>query len=119
MFDAADPDPDYEFVWPRELFKAEVTALLRLPSASWPADAELLFDEAFAGSAPQDDLATVSSTDVPDGFLVREALAGGDDEKFRGFLRYLVAGSGGVFQRGLPVPQARTAIVDRSRLAAH
>lgn len=65
MFDAADPDPDYEFVWPRELFKDEVTALLRLPSASWPADAELLLDEAFAGIAPQDDLATVSWTARP------------------------------------------------------
>ena len=69
MFDAADPDPDYEFVWPRELFKDEVAAPLRLPNSIWSADAELLLEEAFAGSAPKDDLQTVSWQDLPSGLV--------------------------------------------------
>ena len=50
MFDPADPDPDYELVWPRELFRSEVTALgQRMIEPDYAADAELLLEEAFAG----------------------------------------------------------------------
>ena len=57
MFDPADPDPDYELAWPRELFRSEAVALeRRMIEPDYAADAELLLEEAFAGRSPVDDL---------------------------------------------------------------
>lgn len=56
MFDPADPDPDYELVWPRELFRSEAAVLGRqLLEPDYVPQIELLLEEAFAGRSPVDD----------------------------------------------------------------
>lgn len=68
-----------------------MAALLRLPNSIWSSDAELLLEEAFAGSAPKDDLQTVSWQDLPSGLVDLWAAATMENnESFRGFLQHLV-----------------------------
>lgn len=70
MFDAADPSPQYELDWPRELFAAEATALLEDPSnPRWLEDAELLLEEAFTSNAPKEYLRTAKSYELPPDLL--------------------------------------------------
>ena len=92
-------------MWPRELFKAEVAALLRLPNSIWPADAELLLEETFAGSTPKDDLQTVSWQDLPSGLVDLWAAATlENDESVRGFLQHLVNSADVLTERSVPRP---------------
>lgn len=65
MFNAADPGPDYELAWPRELFAAEANAVLASRNHGWRDNAEVLLREAFAGDTPAEDLRTVRWSDIP------------------------------------------------------
>ena len=90
MFDATDPSPQYELAWPRELFVAEATALLNdLSNPRWREDAELLLEEAFAGSAPKDDLRTAKWYDLPPE-LFKYPSGASAAEVVRAFLTHLV-----------------------------
>jgi len=55
VFDPARPDPEYTLAWPRQLFAAEASALVKLVRPA--PDVELLLEEAFAGSLPREDFA--------------------------------------------------------------
>ena len=83
MFYAADPGPDYELAWPRDLFVSEATALLASRSRGWISGwikaAELLLREAFAGYTPAEDLWTVRWSDIPPELLNAEDSPDGDD----------------------------------------
>jgi hypothetical protein len=90
MFDAADPSPEYELDWPRELFVAEATALLAdLSNPTWLEDAELLLEEAFTGSVPKEDFRAAQWHDLPTD-LFKNAPAAGAAEVARAFLTHLV-----------------------------
>jgi len=90
MFDATDPSPEYELDWPRELFVAEATALLAdLSNPRWLEDAELLLEEAFAGSVPEEDLRTAQWHDLPTD-LFEYAPAAGAAEVARAFVAHVV-----------------------------
>ena len=90
MFDASDPSPQYELDWPRELFVAEARALLEdVSNPSWLEDAGLLLEEAFAGSAPKDDLRTAHWYDVPPE-LFKYPPGASAAEVARAFLTHLV-----------------------------
>lgn len=105
VFDVADPDPDYEFLWPRALFKSEVAAALRLSDFIWPDDAELLLEEAFAGNAPVEDLRTVTFRDVPSGSIDLSKVTLKDrDEEFRAFLNHLANSADALPERSIPRP---------------
>ena len=69
MFDPADPSPQYELAWPRELFVAEATALPEPSHPHWLEDAELLLEEAFILNAPKDELRTTQWYELPPGLL--------------------------------------------------
>lgn len=75
MFDAADPSPQYELAWPRELFVAEATALPEPSDPNWLEDAELLLEEAFIFHAPKDDLRTTRWYELPPGLLKERSSA--------------------------------------------
>ena len=89
MFDAADPSPEYELAWPRDLFVTEATALLEPSNPTWLEDVELLLEEAFTGTAPKDDLRTAKWYELPPG-LFKNAPAAGAPEVARAFVAHLV-----------------------------
>jgi len=89
MFDAADPSPEYELAWPRDLFVAEATALLEPSNPTWLEDAELLLEEVFTGTAPKDDLRTAKWHELPPG-LFKNPPAAGATEVARAFVAHLV-----------------------------
>ena len=90
MFDDADPSPEYELAWPRELFLAEATALLLEPSnPTWLEDAELLLEEAFIGNAPKGDLRTTKWYDLPSE-LFKDPSSASPKEVARAFVVHLV-----------------------------
>ncbi|WJZ68462.1 hypothetical protein [Kocuria rosea] len=49
-------DPEYELVWPREIFKAELGSLLAHPKQVGTEEFVFLLEEAFAGGTPAADL---------------------------------------------------------------
>jgi hypothetical protein len=55
VFDPKDPGLDYELAWPREVFRDEATALLRMSGDHWPSMVEWFLREAFASDVPADD----------------------------------------------------------------
>jgi hypothetical protein len=61
MFDPRDPGPDYQLVWPPELFQTEARALLDCSRFS-TTDAEFLLEEAFAGEGPRTDLTSAPTS---------------------------------------------------------
>ena len=69
MFDPADPSPQYELAWPRELFVAEATALPEPSHPYWREDAELLLEEAFIHNTPKDELGATKWYELPLGLL--------------------------------------------------
>lgn len=60
MLDLDNISPDYELVWPHQIFAAEATAISSLPGAI-SEHGDLLLQEAFAGSEPRDDFNVVSA----------------------------------------------------------
>jgi hypothetical protein len=98
MFDAADPGPDYELAWPREVFRAEAAAVLQLHGTPWTDDAELLLEEAFASSVPKDDLRGASREDLPSG-LVDGPWSASSNQVSRGFLAKLANCSDALIER--------------------
>ena len=96
MFNPADPGPDYELVWPRDLFAAEAAAvlLLRLRYEQWVDDAELLLEEAFTRRVPAQDLRNASIADLPRGgltvLMAFSTVSKDRTEVQRGFLQHLI-----------------------------
>lgn len=61
-------DPEYELVWPRDIFRTEASNLLARHGTVTTEDYALLLEEAFAGSTPADDLRATSSQYEETGF---------------------------------------------------
>jgi hypothetical protein len=83
VLDADDPGPDFELLWPSELFRAEAAALLRLPApvtGSWSDLAELLLREAFAGEVAAEGLRAASWSDLPQLITAELTVAAGAAE---------------------------------------
>jgi len=89
MFDPADPSPQYELAWPRELFVAEATALPEPSHPNWLEDAELLLEEAFILNAPKDDLRTTQWYELPPGVL-KNGSSASPRKVARAFVAHLV-----------------------------
>ena len=89
MFDAADPSPQYELGWPRELFMAEATALPEPSHPNWLEDAELLLEEAFIYNTPKADLRTTQWYEVPLG-LLKDQSSASPQQVARAFVAHLV-----------------------------
>jgi len=89
MFDAADPSPQYELAWPRELFMAEAAALPEPSHPNWLEDAELLLEEAFIFNAPKDDLRTTQWYELPPG-LLKDRSSASPQKVARAFVAHLV-----------------------------
>lgn len=88
VFDAHDPGPDYQLIWPADLFRAEAAALLDRANSLLTDDVELLLEEAFAGETPRTDLATVTWPGMP--HLTNPwGGPGGKDSHARAFLAHL------------------------------
>jgi hypothetical protein len=105
MLNIDDPGLDYELAWPCALFVDEATAVLRLPSTTWTDDAELLLEEAFAGTEPKDDLRRVTWKDLPVGVVDLWAAARiGGDAAARGLLTHLVSTADILPERCEPSP---------------
>jgi hypothetical protein len=91
VFDARDPGPDYQLVWPASLFRTEATALADRADRFSTADAELLLEEAFAGEAPRSELTTATWPDMPARPASPWGGTGGGDQRARQFLTHLAA----------------------------
>lgn len=66
MFDPTDISPDYALVWPRDVFRRELSALLLddQGAAGLQERLALLFEEAFIGQEPHDDVAAAKAIPV-------------------------------------------------------
>jgi len=56
VFDPRDPDPDYQLVWPADLFRREAEDILSRPPVAFMPTLSLLLSEAFVGPQPERDL---------------------------------------------------------------
>lgn len=72
LFDLDDADPDYQLVWPRDLFVDELRCIMNRGGQP-----ELLLEEAFAGDAPRQDLNRLGWRELD---LAAPGWAGGDDD---------------------------------------
>ena len=84
LFDLGDADPDYQLVWPRDLFVDELRSIIERGGQP-----ELLLEEGFAGDAPRRDLNRLGWRELG---LAAPGWTGGDDDSAdpAAFLRLLL-----------------------------
>ena len=84
LFDLDDTDPDYQLVWPRDLFVDELRSIIERGGQP-----ELLLEEAFTGDAPRQDLNRLGWRELG---LAAPGWTGGDDDAPdpRAFLKLLL-----------------------------